>query len=378
MNKANILTTIEKELRTILRDKKTLITLLLFPLFIPLFIFIYGEIYNSQNNVKYNIGINYKLNSIEKDILDNLNVKVKEYNSKKDMKKAYDSSKIVAYIDKKYNNYKIYSNEKDTKSLTASDYLKTYLDTYNKIITSNKLASYGISLNDISNNINYEIISIEKTNYMVSITLNLVISYVIMSIALTVSSVATSTTATEKENGTLETLLTFPITSGELITGKYLATVIAGFISALISLIIAILSFFIAGNKYEIFKNALPVSPNIILTAIIIILAASLFISGIAIILTSFAKSFKEAQSQTQLLTLITVIPMLFSLLGLNSKKYFYFIPIINYTEILTNIFENNINLSSILIVFLSTIIYVIIIIYYISKNYKSEKVLFS
>ena len=53
-------------------------------------------------------------------------------------------------------------------------------------------------------------------------------------------------------------------------------------------------------------------------------------------------------------------------------------IPIANCGVALTDIVNNEINYSSLLIIVGSTIVYTIIILAYISKQYKSEKTLFS
>ena len=70
MNKNSIIITIKKELRSILRDRKTLITLLVFPILIPMMIFLYSYMYENQSQEEtYNIAINYELNTTETSIL---------------------------------------------------------------------------------------------------------------------------------------------------------------------------------------------------------------------------------------------------------------------------------------------------------------------
>ena len=114
-----------------------------------------------------------------------------------------------------------------------------------------------------------------------------------------------------------------------------------------------------------------------IIFGIITCISASLFISGLSIAITSFAKTYKEAQSSSQVLSIITIIPMMISIIGIEISNIYYLIPIANYVQLLMDIFSKNINYINVLIVFLSSIIYVIIVIYYIIKQYKSEKVLF-
>ena len=56
------------------------------------------------------------------------------------------------------------------------------------------------------------------------------ITFTIMAITLSCIYTSTDTTAGEKERGTLETILTFPISRKELIFGKYLAISISGIV----------------------------------------------------------------------------------------------------------------------------------------------------
>lgn len=95
----NVFITIKKELRTILRDKKSLMMMLITPIMIPLFIFIFSYVYdklmNTNENEKYYVGINYNLNDIEKNLISE-NLEIKYYENKDDMQKAYETNKIEA------------------------------------------------------------------------------------------------------------------------------------------------------------------------------------------------------------------------------------------------------------------------------------------
>ena len=81
----NILITIKKEVRSILRDKKTLLTLLVFPFIIPVFIFLEGYMTDNYVEEDYYIGINYDLNSTERTLLDNVNLGTYNYKTKEEM-----------------------------------------------------------------------------------------------------------------------------------------------------------------------------------------------------------------------------------------------------------------------------------------------------
>ena len=90
---------------------------------------------------------------------------------------------------------------------------------------------------------------------------------------------------------------------------------------------------------------------SIIILSILVVILASLFIAGLSILVTSKTKSFKEAQSVSSVLSFITIIPMMISLMEMSVGTIYYFIPIVNYTQILMDIFSGIMSISNILIV---------------------------
>lgn len=381
MNKKSIIITIKKEIRSLLRDRKTLVTLLVFPVLIPAMIFLYAYIYENQSEDKYyNIGINYKPNTTEKTIMKDCFITTIYYKNIEKMKNSYNKGKIAAYIDynKKEKKYTIYTNQDSEDGMYATNYISSYLDSYNSYLAKLYLEGEDIDVETIYNNFTYKFENLEGENFMLELIFSIAFTYIIASIVLASTNMATSATAVEKENGTLETLLTFPIKPSELVAGKYLACVISSVIASLIGLILTIGSIFVASSFFEAFKNQnFEINTITIIFGLIICLSASLFISGLAIAITSFSKSYKEAQSSSQVLNVITMIPMMISIMDIKITTLFYLIPIVNYVQILMDIFSKEFNILNILIVLISSIIYVIIVIYIITKQYKEEKVLF-
>lgn len=381
MNKKSIIITIKKEIRSLLRDKKTLITLLVFPILIPMMIFLYAYIYENQSEEKYyNIGINYNLNTTEKTIIKDCFLTPIYYEDINKMKNSYNKGKIIAYIDynEKDKKYIIYTNQDSEEGMYATNYITSYLDSYNSYLAKLYLTGEDIDVDTIYNNFTYKFKNLEGENFMLELIFSISFTYIIASIVLASTNMATSATAVEKENGTLETLLTFPIKPSELVAGKYLACVIASTIASLIGLILTIASIIIASIFLETFKTYnFEINIITISFSLIICVAASLFISGLAIAITSFSKSYKEAQSSSQVLNVLTMIPMMISIMDIKITTLFYLIPIVNYVQILMDIFSKEFNILNIFIVLISSIIYVIIVIYIITKQYKEEKVLF-
>ena len=104
----------------------------------------------------------------------------------------------------------------------------------------------------------------------------------------------------------------------------------------------------------------------------------SLFISGACIAISSFSKTYKEAQSALTPLNMAPMIPIFFYLFGVVMNPMLSLIPVVSHTLLINDIIIGNANIYNIIVMFASTIIYVILIIYYITKQYKSEKILFS
>lgn len=378
---SSIWITIKKELRSILRDRKTLITLLLFPFLIPVMIFMYAYMYEDADNVsRYLIGINYEPNTTEISLMDEANLDYKVYRDKNTLRDAYDNGDIDGYIDydKNSDKYYLYVNEDSEDGMYVSGYVTSYLEGYNDYLAKLYLIGEDIDVDKAYSNINYEVVDLEGENFILLMMFTVSFTYIIMSIVMATSNMATTATAVEKENGTMETILTFPIRIRDLVVGKYLAVVIMGVLSASVGLILTLGSLGIAVNSFDVFKD-INYSANVVSVFIsfVVVMLASFFIGGLSILVTSFARSYKEAQSMCSTLNMLTVIPMFITILGLNISKWYYLIPILNYTQVLMDIFSGNIDIISILMVVISSLVYVALVIVYILKEYKGERVLF-
>lgn len=376
-----IFITIKKELRSIFRDRKSIVRMFLFPLIIPAMIIFYGILYDNIDNeeITYTVGVNYEISEVEKQIADTLNIQYKEYNTKKELENAYQEKQIGGYLIYEDNNYTIYTDQSATSGMTINALLTEYLENYSQYLTNQYLIEEGIDLDKAYNHFTYESQDIGESNYFLQVILLVSITYIIMSICLSTSNMATSTTAAEKENGTLETILTFPIKRTELLIGKYLSSAIIGFITSLIGLILMIISLYYSKENYNVFSTInLSIDLSTIIISIIIIFLASFFIASIAFALTCYSKTYKEAQSASQLLNMISIIPMFVNLFETKITYYYYLIPICNYEQILIDLFSNNITLTNLLLTIISTFIYIVVVITYIIKAYNSEKILYS
>lgn len=377
----NIKITIKKELRGVLRDKKSLLMMALTPLFIPVFVFLITYIYDSMINkekVIYKIGTNYEISDIEKEITNQSNLELIKYKDIKALEKAYENKEITSYITKEDNNYTIYNNSSSEDGSYAGMYINSYLESYNNYLGSIYLSQNNIDTNLVYNNISYSTVELKGSSVIGSEILNMAIIFTIMAITLTAVYSSTDATAGEKERGTLETLLTYPIKSSELILGKFFAITISAIITLIISILFMIISLTIVKNNFEVLKTfTFNITPFTILITFIVLVTYAFFISGLCIAIASRTKTFKEAQSTLTPVSLLTCFPMFLQMLDIKLGSYLYFIPMFNHSFILNDIMLENIDIESIIITTITSIIYSLILIYIIIKEYRSEKILF-
>lgn len=372
---------LKKELRELFRDKKSLSMMLMVPLMIPLIIigmsFLFEKSVNKDVSEYNKIGFAYKLNEDEEYLAKQFKIDVIS-GSVEELEKKYKDGEINLYITKKDNHYEMIGYEDDTTSYAMS-LASGYFDSYKNMLQQNYLMEHNIKPDDVLNVITYSNVILEEENYFSNYIVSYAFMFIIMAVTVASTYPSTDTTAGEKERGTLETLLTMPISSKSIIVGKYISVSIASIITGLLSLILAYFSLIYVNGAFDIYKTV-DVSLNVsqVVFASLIIIAYSFMISGICISISSKAKSFKEAQSSLGPITLISVFPsMVAFFLKIKTSALVSMIPFLNYSLLFDDITKGDFNILNILLMFVSTFIVTYILLGIIIKQYKSEKVLF-
>ena len=378
----NLINILKKELRELFRDKKSLAMMLVIPIFIPLIVIGMSALFEAQMNKsidEYNkIGFAYEMDAVEENIAKEMNIEVIK-RKKEELKQKLDEKEIYLYVTKEDNKYIINSNSSEA-STYAINLIEMYYNTYKEYLQRNYLQENNFDSEKILNIITVEKNIEEKENFAANYIKNYAFLFIVMAITVSATYPATDTTAGERERGTLETLLTFPIKSKDIIIGKFLGVTISSIITGIVSLILAIISLAVAQNMFSIYEGLdIMFSLSSIVFAIVVIIAISFFISGLCISIASTSKTFKEAQSALTPLTFISFFPgMIAFMLNVTGTPLLSIIPFLNFTVIFTDINNGSIDALNIILMIISTIIYISIIFAYIIKQYKSEKVLFA
>lgn len=153
-------------------------------------------------------------------------------------------------------------------------------------------------------------------------------------------SIATDSTAGERERGSLEALLVNPAPRGAIAGGKWLASTTT-----------ATLSVFVTGSLlYALFKYVplqdlgirFHVGPNQVAQILATLLPLCPFIAAIQMYVATFAKSFKEAQSYLSFLMMAQMIPgMMATMNTMSTKAWMHFVPWVGQQTLLTDIIGN-------------------------------------
>ncbi len=380
--KNNLFNILKKEIREVFRDKKSLAMMLIIPIFIPLLVIGMSALFESQMNKdveEYNkIGFAYQMTDEEKSIADQMNIDA-VIESEEELVKKYDNGEIDLYVTKDENKYIINSDGSDNSSYSTA-LVESYFNVYKEYLQQTYLTENNIDANKVLDIITVEEKVIEQDNFFADYIKNYAFLFIIMAITVSATYPATDTTAGERERGTLETLLTFPIKSKDIIIGKFLGVTMSSVVTGIISLVLAIISLAFTQNMFTIYEGVdIMYSPISIIFAVLVIIAYSFFISGLCIAIASTSKTFKEAQSALTPLTFISLFPgMIAFMIGVTTTPILSIVPFLNFTLIFTDINNGNINILNILLMIISTIIYISVVLVYIIKQYKSEKVLFA
>ena len=382
MNNSKMFDIIKKELRDIIRDKKTLmmmivLPLLLYPVMIGAICYMMEGMASEGDTMERNIGIAFEADNTLASVLDQYEV-IRVPGTEEELKEKLKQEEILAYITKENNVFTIFFLSTNTKSTTAMQVLSQLLEEYNKLQGSQVLVSEGIIPDEIFSINTIAVEDISGSSYMTDYMLNYIPSIIIMMATMTAGFAAIDMTAGEKERGTLETILTFPLKKLDIIGGKFVATVICTSVSSILGFSSMYTVLYILSGRLTIFENFVALSAGTIALILLSFICFAILISAASIMLTSRTKSFKEAQNSIQPLTFISIVPMFLSIMGTKMTATYAMIPFLNITLLLADILKGTVNIKYYLIMVASTIVIAALLIRGISKLYKSDKILFS
>ncbi|MDR1240932.1 MAG: ABC transporter permease subunit [Oscillospiraceae bacterium] len=379
-----------KEMKNILRDKKTFIVGLLIPFFlVPTMLWITSfSMKNTQSQISQSVVVAF-------DNSDNFfydfcssqkNIKIIEA-----APSELESGKISAYI--------LTSKDINKKILSGNNFeinVKYSESSINSIMTSPVLLACESAFREMcaevalySKNSNLKTDEIRKylTSYQIpikepdsrivdnmgSMYFN-ILTPMMLILYCCVGSVgcALDMTAGEKERGTLEPLLSTGAVRSMIILGKLSAAALMGIFSSICTGIGLCVYLYSSSGKISIGIRCISI---LFLTVIF----TSVFFAAINLIIGTYAKSYKEAQTYTVPISIVCLIPSYFTyFLNSSDMSLFYFlIPVLNIVCLMKELLAGIINPLHIMTSFLGVFLYIAISVFVILHMFKQEKIIF-
>ena len=140
--------------------------------------------------------------------------------------------------------------------------------------------------------------------------------------------------AGEKERGTLETILSSPASRFDIVMGKFLVVVLFSIATAFLAMlgVLIMVYQFLPTIETNITQTVMDMlGPRRIFIIMSMVLPVSAFFAAVALAISIFAKSFKEAQSMMAPLNIIIILPAMIGMLpGFKLTAVTAAIPILN------------------------------------------------
>jgi len=181
----------------------------------------------------------------------------------------------------------------------------------------------------------------------------------------------------EKERGTIETLLTTPVSRWQFLVGKMLVIILSGLMASFF----ALLGLFLSINFMDIIPDPeimkvvnQILSIGFVLKLFFLLLPLTVFFAGIMIPIAVYTKTFKEAQSIIAPLNILVLLPAmagLFPGIELNIKTAM--IPILNIVLTTKGLIGGHIDYSLLALSFLVMLILAIIAVMISFKQFGKE-----
>lgn len=194
--------------------------------------------------------------------------------------------------------------------------------------------------------------------------------------------VATESIAGEKERGTIATLLITPVKRSYIALGKVLALSITSLASAVVSFLAVMLSLpkLMSGSVGgEINFDLSMYGATEILGLLVVIIFTVMLFTVILSIVSTLAKSVKEATSYASpVMILIMIITLLGSFVGISGNPIVCLIPIYNAVVCMSSILALSLNPLYIVFTIISNSVFIGLGIVVLAKLFSSERIMFN
>ena len=269
----------------------------------------------------------------------------------------------------------LYSDQANSQGERDARRARRAVQRYNQVLAGIRISARGINPR-VLQPIHIDDIDVSTPSGRSAILLGMMNYFFIFALLMGGMYLAIDTTAGERERGSLEPLLSLPVTRTQLILGKIAATCI--FMA--FSLALSLLSFFVVLQFMPL--EQLGMTPNFNLGVVVVafLLLAPFILLGAALmtLVASFTKSYKEAQTWLSVVLVAPTLPILVvSILQLRPRLEFMFVPSLSQHLILVDMVKNEpLNGLHIAISVVSTLVIGALLTWVCARLYRREGLL--
>ncbi len=204
--------------------------------------------------------------------------------------------------------------------------LSQLLEAYSGMLGAQRLFARGVAP-ELAMPVRVDEVDLSTPERMAANVLNIIPIFLVFAAFMGGMNVAIDTMAGERERGSLEPLLLNPVQRGAVVLGKWLTTVVL----ACAAIGVCLAAFLLAVGRVPL--QDLGVKAHFDAVAVFGMLATvvplAFFASAGQMLVSTYARSFKEAQTYIQLLLLLPMVPgMLLAVSPIQSQPWMYLIPV--------------------------------------------------
>ncbi len=279
----------------------------------------------------------------------------------------------------------IHDYEGDLKSETAKDKVEKYFSDYRDSVVKDRLAARNLPVTVLKpfEIKPHNVAPPEKSGG--ALFFGGFIAYIVVFLCLNGGMhPAMDLTAGEKERGTMETILSSPISRTHLVLGKFLLVLTTALTTAALSVISMGISFTIVNALHAKPIQAgesdatLHIGFGAALSVFIMAVPLAVLFASVLLTISSFAKSYKEAQSYITPLLFIVILPAIAAMLpGVELNLKLALVPVLNVSLLCKELVIGTYHWNYIAIIFASTCVYAAAALFLAIKMFQRESVLF-
>ena len=267
------------------------------------------------------------------------------------------------------------SDQANTDAERDARRARNALRAYNQMLAGTRVVARGINPRSLQP-LNIDEVDVSTPSGRSAMLLGMMSYFFVFAALMGGMYLAIDTTAGERERGSLEPLLSLPVTRDQLIYGKIAATCL--FMTLSLSLSLTAFYFSLKFMPLEQLGMTPNFGPGVVLAALAIFLPFILVGAALMTLVASFTKSYREAQTWLSVVLIAPTMPILIvSILTLRPRIEFMFIPSLSQHLLLVDMVKNEpVNGLHVVISVASTFVIGIILTWVCARLYRREGLL--